>query len=75
MFRSMNNVIKFGALVDQRRVKKNIFEDKKSKQRYLDYVFKISLKTALITLSQENRLNLSDVIYMNVFVDEHTTAV
>ncbi len=36
--------------------------------------FKISLKAALITLSQENRLNLSDMVYMNVFVDEHTTA-
>lgn len=44
LFKSLNDCYKFGAVIDQNRVHKKIFEDKKSKQRYLDYVYKIGLK-------------------------------
>ena len=41
LFRSLNRYYKFGVIVEQTRVLDRIMADKKSKQRYLDYVFKI----------------------------------
>lgn len=47
IYRSLNNLEKFGVIIHQQRILKNIFEDKKSKQRYLDYAYKICLKRKL----------------------------
>ena len=43
LFRSTNGLIRYAFIVDQARVLDSIFEDKKSKQRYLDYVYKVGL--------------------------------
>ena len=40
MFRSMNHYHRFGVVVEQEYVNKKIFDNKKTKQRYLDYAFK-----------------------------------
>ena len=37
LYRSLNNCLKFAVIIDQKRILKNIFDHKKSKQRYLDY--------------------------------------
>lgn len=74
LFRSLNQVIKFGVIIRQKRVLKEIFGDKKSKQRFLDYAYKIALKRALKHLVLENKIIPDDVENMHVFVDEHTTA-
>lgn len=57
-----------------KRVNTEIFKNKKSKQRYLDYAFKIGLKRALEKLIQQGKITPSKVNSLNVFCDEHTTA-
>lgn len=74
LFRSLNQAVKFGAVIRQNVVLDKIFEDKKSKQRYLDYVFKISLKRSLKKLIESENIDPKDVCNIHVFFDEHTTA-
>ncbi|BDR55522.1 DUF3800 domain-containing protein [Xylocopilactobacillus apis] len=47
LFRSLNKIEKFGGIIYQPKVLDNIFENKKSKQRYLDYIFKICVNANL----------------------------
>lgn len=74
LFRSTNSCIRFGVVIKQKRIDKNIFSHKKSKQRYLDYAFKIGLKRILEKLIKENTVGVDDVKNIYVYVDEHTTA-
>ena len=74
MFRSLNKCIKFGIVVDLKRINKNIFNDKKTKQRYLDYAFKIGVKRAMESLIQKGFVNPCNVTNMHFYCDEHTTA-
>lgn len=74
LYRSMNSVIKFGAIVHQKRVKKTIYESKKEKQRYQDYVFKITLKRALENLNASGATDLCKIEAIFITSDEHTTA-
>ena len=74
LFSATNNCIRFGGIVEQGKINDRIFSNKKSKQRYLDYVYKISLKNALITLEKRNELILDDVERIIIYADEHTTA-
>lgn len=74
IYRSLNNVNKFGAIIDQNRVNDNIFAHKKDKQRYLDYVYKISLKHALSNMIHNGSIHPEDVNNIYIFADEHTTA-
>ena len=48
LFRSLNNFHKFGVVIHQNRVNPNIFNNKKTKQRYLDYAFKIAIKRKFV---------------------------
>lgn len=74
LFRSLNSYYKFGAVVDQKRVHDKIFDDKKTKQRYLDFVYKISLKRALQQLIKSEVIAESEVRNIYIYADEHTTA-
>lgn len=74
LFRSLNPFYKFGVVVDQSKVRDSIMASKKSKQRYLDYVFKIGIKRLLERLIQEGAIDPDSVENMYFFVDEHTTA-
>ena len=74
LFRSLNNCYKFGVVVNQRRVLEQIFDNKKSKQRYLDYAFKIGLKKMIVHLLDTNKIIKKQINNINIFVDEHTTA-
>jgi len=74
LFRSLNQCIKFGAVVKQKKVLNEIFNDKKSKQRYLDYVFKIALKRTFIALMNQGKIINGNVDNIFVYSDEHTTA-
>lgn len=47
---------------------------KKSKQRYLDYAYKIALKRAFEWLIDEKYISGEEVENIYIFVDEHTTA-
>lgn len=74
LFRSLNNCYKFGVSVQQAKVLDSIYAHKKSKQRYLDYAYKIALKRALQSLIQKGLILPKDVKNIYVYVDEHTTA-
>ncbi len=74
LFRSLNNCIKFGTIINQLKVFDNIYENKKSKQRYLDYAYKIGLKNVLLELAHQEKLDVNDISNMYIYVDEHTTA-
>ncbi len=50
------------------------FANKKTKQRYLDYVYKISLKRAFEHLIRQEIILPTQVEHINIFADEHTTA-
>lgn len=74
LYRSLNKCYKFGAVVNQRRVLNSIMADKKSKQRFLDYVYKIALKRLLEKLIEENIINPAEVERITLYIDEHTTS-
>lgn len=74
LFRSLNNCHKFGGIVRENKVLDNIYKSKKDKQRYLDYVYKLSVKNAFQNLIAQNLFDPSDVDDLCFYVDEHTTA-
>lgn len=74
LFRSTNHCIRYAFVVSQRNVNENIFSNKKSKQRYLDYVYKVGLKRVFGRLIQAGTLNPSSVTDLFIRFDEHTTA-
>lgn len=57
-----------------KEIHKKIFADKKDKQRYLDYAYKIGIKDCFKKLIAERRIKKDEVKNIYVFVDEHTTA-
>lgn len=74
LYRSLNNVEKFGVVISEERVLSNIFESKKSKQRYLDYAYKIGVKRKLQDLINLEKIDPQEVEQIHFFVDEHSTA-
>lgn len=74
LFNLLKDVNKFCVIVNQKLVLKNIFDDKKSKQRYLDYAFKIGLKNAFKELQIKNIIINDNVKNLIVKCDEHNTA-
>jgi hypothetical protein len=74
LFRALNNCYKFGAIVEQKKIQPKIYLHKKSKQRYLDYAFKISVKRLFEQLIRKNIINSSEVTHLTFCVDEHSTA-
>lgn len=74
LYRSLGSCIKFGAIIEQENILNRIFNSKKDKQRYLDYVYKIALKRAFLDLIQEEKIKANLVENIYIFADEHTTA-
>lgn len=74
LFRSTNRCIKFGVVIQEKQLLPSIFGDKKSKQRYLDYAFKIGVKRLLEKMIHEGTLNVQEIENIIITVDEHTTA-
>lgn len=74
LYRSMNNAIRFGIIINQRNVLERIFQSKKDKQRYLDYAYKIGLKRTLQKLMSEGNIQANDIVNIHIYNDEHSTA-
>lgn len=55
-------------------IKQEILNDKKTRQRYLDYAFKIGLKKHLLYLNKKQQLDLKTIDNIMIFQDQHTTA-
>lgn len=74
LFRSLNNQIRFGVIIDEKQLHERIWYSKKDKQRYLDYAYKIGVKRCLQWLIRDGKIKPEDVHNIYFFVDEHTTA-
>lgn len=74
LYRSLNHIEKFGVVVEEKQVIDNIWNNKKSKQRYLDYVYKIGIKRKFEMMIHSGILIPSEVQNIHFYVDEHTTA-
>lgn len=74
LYRSLNQTLKFGVIINQKNVLDRIFQSKKDKQRYLDYAYKIGLKRAFENLINESIISPDEVKRMYVYNDEHSTA-
>ena len=74
LFKSLSACHKFGVIVKQKELHDRIFSEKKSKQRYLDYAYKIAVKRAFEQMIRDNHIVPDQVEHIYFFVDEHTTA-
>lgn len=74
LYRSMNDAIHFGVIINQKQVLDRIYQGKKDKQRYLDYAYKIGLKKVLLNLIQNSIIDKNDIDTIHVYNDEHSTA-
>ena len=74
LYRSLNQAEKFGVVVKQKELLDSLFENKKGKQRYLDWVYKMSVKTKFLELLRKEQIVAGDITGIYFFVDEHTTA-
>lgn len=74
LYRRMENAYRFGVVIEQKRVLDSIMAAKKSKQRYLDYAYKIGVKRLLLALIHAGKIHPEEVRNVNFSIDEHTTA-
>lgn len=74
LYRSLNNAVRFGVVINQKKVLERIFLSKKDKQRYLDYAYKIGLKKALQRLIKEEKISPKEIGTIHIYNDEHSTA-
>lgn len=74
LYRSLNAYYKFAIIIEQKSVLSQIFDNKKSKQRYLDYAYKIGLKQLLMHLIEQRIICTTEEHSLIVNCDEHTTA-
>ena len=74
LYRSLSQYYKFAVIINEQQINKNIFNEKKSKQRYLDYVYKIGLKRLIQQLIEKDIININDIENIWIYADEHTTA-
>lgn len=74
LFRSLNAYQKGAVVIDQKKVLDTCFCDKKTKQRYLDFAFKMGIKYHICSLINKRIINPKEIENMHFFADEHTTA-
>lgn len=74
IYRSMNPWLKFGVVMHLKRLNPCIFSNKRSKQRYMDYAYKIGLKYVLAELIRKKTIDPKNVRQIHVYCDEHSTA-
>lgn len=74
LFRSLNNEYKFATIINQSKVYDDFYLHKKSKQRYLDFAYKIGVKKAFEQLIKEKVIDPNKVTGLYFYIDEHTTA-
>ena len=74
LFRSLNQEFRFGVIIDENKINKTVFTEKKHKQRYLDYAYKIMFRRYLEFLIKSGTMSSRDEYHFHFFVDEHNTA-
>lgn len=73
-YRSLNGVYKFCVVIDESVVNQNVFENKKHKQRFQDYSYKMGLKRCLESMIGHGMFAPGDIKNIYVYADEHQTA-
>ena len=75
LFRLTSVSERFAFIVNMNALdKRRIFSDPDSKQRYLDWVFKVGLKEVFQKLISQGSIIPGDDVIIRCFIDEHTTA-
>lgn len=74
LYRSLNNEEKFGIVISQEELHDQLFEDKKGKQRYLDWAYKMAVKNKFESMIRRGIIIAEEVEGLYFFIDEHTTA-
>jgi hypothetical protein len=74
LFRSLNQCYKFAVVVHQDDLMDKLYDIKKEKQRYLDYVYKTVVEYAIRDLADRDLLDMNDIERIIFNVDEHATA-
>lgn len=66
---------RFGVIINQKKlIKDELFSNKKSKQRYLDWAYKMAVKTKFQEMISQGILDPQKVESISFLVDEHSTA-
>lgn len=74
LFRALNQYHKFCCIIREKDILPQIYNDKKTKQRYLDYAYKIAVKRAFESYLNDGILDSDVVETIHFHTDEHTTA-
>lgn len=74
LFRSLNSVNKFTIIIKQKNLANDIFSDKRHKQRFLDFAYKLVVKNCIKRLIDSGQIQIDKVDMMNFYCDEHQTA-
>ncbi len=68
-----NPTIRYAFVVDLAKVNSNVFKNKKSKQRYLDYVYAEGLRRVLQRLASKQTIKPSEIQSVEILFDAHNT--
>ena len=74
VFSKLKPLYKFGTVIELSRVRDEMFLNKKIKQRYQDFAYKLGVKNAFEAMLKDKLVNQYDEIRFEFFVDEHHTA-
>lgn len=76
LLRSTNREFRFGVVIEipALRIRWRIADDKKSRQRYMDFAYKIAVKRFLSSLIRDGAINPLAVRAIHFFTDQHHTA-
>ena len=74
LFRSLSKFHRYAFVINLKSLNGNFFGNKKSKQRYMDYAFKVGLKNVLARCIRRGEIDKSDVDSLYIRFDEHATA-
>lgn len=66
--------VRFGIVIDQQRVYKQIYQTKQDKQRFIDYALKRGIKHAIESANTSGLILKKEINCMSIVVDEHSTA-
>ena len=75
LYRILKSEERFGVVISQKRlINDELFSNKKSKQRYLDWAYKMAIKTKFQELIAQGVIDPQKVESISFLVDEHSTA-
>lgn len=74
LFKVLKPYKKFIVAINIKRIFPQIMSNKKTKQRYLDFAYKLGLKFTLRNLISESVISEKTINNIYVYCDEHTTA-